>query len=100
MAVTDKLGGFLSNANCRMPNRSCPPAVSRRRGPLRNSPPVMYWARKAARDELRRKGFKVSDYTAAEITTLARTYLDAHRAELIAQAKEVIRTSPLFAQWS
>jgi hypothetical protein len=61
---------------------------------------AMYWARKAARDELRRKGFKVSNYTAAEITTLARTYLDAHRAELIAQAKEVIRTSPLFAQWS
>jgi hypothetical protein len=57
---------------------------------------AMQRACKSVKNSLRAQGFKVSDYTAAEITTLARTYLTQHRERLVADAKQIIATSPLF----
>ena len=37
-------------------------------------------ARQAVKDSLRAQGLKVSDYSAAEIITWARVYLDDHSA--------------------
>ena len=47
---------------------------------------ALYRSRQAVKDAIRRKGEKVSAYTAAEITAMAKAYLAEHR-ELIAEAR-------------
>jgi hypothetical protein len=48
--------------------------------------------------ELRAKGLKVAHYSCRELRLLAEQYFNQHRAELIANAEEVIATSPYFAR--
>jgi len=48
-------------------------------------------ARKAVKDQIKRKGEHVSHYAAREITILAREYLTQHRAELMPGALERAR---------
>jgi hypothetical protein len=47
---------------------------------------ALHRARQAVKDAIRRKGEKVSAYSAADITTMARAYLAEHR-ELIVEAR-------------
>jgi hypothetical protein len=53
-----------------------------------------YRARKQVKEELRRKGLKVSDCSAAEIKVMAGVWAEMHRDELIADAKRMIASSP------
>jgi hypothetical protein len=46
----------------------------------------MYYARKAVKDRLRASGYKLRDYSVADITLGAKAYLAAH-PELVAKAK-------------
>ena len=48
---------------------------------------AQYRARKQVKEMLRRKGYKVSPYTAAEIKVMANVWAAMHRDELIADAK-------------
>jgi hypothetical protein len=48
---------------------------------------AQYRARKQVKEMLRRKGYKVSPYTAAEIKIMANVWAAMHRDELIADAK-------------
>jgi hypothetical protein len=48
---------------------------------------------------IRAKGQRLADFSAREITLLAEDYLAQHRQELIAEAENVIATSPYFAEW-
>jgi hypothetical protein len=56
-------------------------------------------ARKQAKEELKRKGEKVSHYSAREITLLAQQWFDAHGAEIkpqcLQQAKAMILSGAL-----
>jgi hypothetical protein len=54
-------------------------------------------ARRAIKAQLRAEGLKVSQFTGKDISIRADAWFDAHRAELIAEAEQVIATSPLFA---
>src|SRR6516162_11268507 len=54
-------------------------------------------ARRAIKAQLKAEGLKVSQFTAKDISIRADAWFDAHRAELIAEAEQVIATSPLFA---
>jgi hypothetical protein len=51
-------------------------------------------ARKQVKEMLRREGYKVSAYTAAEIKVMARVWAAMHRDELVADAKAMIAKSP------
>jgi hypothetical protein len=53
-----------------------------------------YRARKQVKEMLRREGYKVSAYTAAEIKVMANVRAAMHRDELIAAAKAMIAKSP------
>ena len=46
------------------------------------------------KEQIRRQGHKVSDYTAAEIKVMAGVWAAMHRDELIADAKRMIASSP------
>jgi hypothetical protein len=54
----------------------------------------MYRAKKAVKEQLRRKGVKLSEVTARDIQILARLELDLRGPEFVAQAKEMIASSP------
>jgi hypothetical protein len=56
-------------------------------------------AKRAIEFELRAKGLKVAHYSCRELRLMAEQYFNQHRAELIANAEEVIATSPYFARW-
>ena len=53
-----------------------------------------YRAKKQVKELLRRKGEKVSAYSAAEIKVMAEQWGAEHREELIADAKRMIASSP------
>jgi hypothetical protein len=53
-----------------------------------------YRAKKQVKELLRRKGEKVSAYSAAEIKVMAEQWAAEHREELIADAKRMIASSP------
>jgi hypothetical protein len=57
-------------------------------------------ARKAVIAQIRAQGLKVHYFSAKDLSRLAEAELERNRAELIAEAIEVINTSPDFAQWS
>jgi hypothetical protein len=54
-------------------------------------------ARRTIKAQLRAEGLKVSQFTAKDISIRADAWFDVHRDELIAEAEQVIATSPLFA---
>ena len=56
-------------------------------------------AKKAVEHELRAKGLKVAHYSCRELRLLAEQYFNQNRDALIADAEEVIATSPYFARW-
>jgi hypothetical protein len=56
-------------------------------------------AKKIVQANIRAKGQRLADYSAREIALLAENYLAQHRQELIAEAENVIATSPYFVQW-
>ena len=60
---------------------------------------AMQRAKKVVKANIRAKGQRISDFSAREIALLAEDYLAQHRQELIAEAENVIATSPYFAQW-
>jgi hypothetical protein len=51
------------------------------------------------RPNIRAKGQRLADFSAKEITLLAEDYLAQHGPELMAEAEEVIATSPGFERW-
>jgi hypothetical protein len=53
-------------------------------------------AKRALKAQLKAEGLKVSQFSAKDISIRADAWFDAHRAELIAEAEQVIATSPLF----
>jgi hypothetical protein len=55
---------------------------------------AMYRAKKAVKEQLRRKGVKLSEVTARDIQILARLELDLRGPEFVAQGKEMIASSP------
>jgi hypothetical protein len=56
-------------------------------------------ARKAVKHRLRADGIKPHSLSMKEISALADNYLAQHREQLVAEAKRIVATSPLFAQW-
>jgi len=56
-------------------------------------------ATNAVKRQLQAQGVKLHYVSAKEVRELADTYLAQHRADLIAQAAEVVATSPRFARW-
>jgi len=57
-------------------------------------------ARKAVVAHIRAQGLKVHQFSAKDLTRLADAELERNRAELIAEAIEIVNTSPEFARWS
>jgi hypothetical protein len=55
---------------------------------------AVYRAKKIVQDQIRRQGHKVSEYTAAEIKTMAEMWLAMHKEELVAEAKRMAASSP------
>ena len=56
-------------------------------------------AARAIKAQIRAQGDKVSQVPARTIRVFADAYFDVHRERLIAEAKQVIATSPYFARW-
>jgi hypothetical protein len=56
-------------------------------------------ATNAVKRQLQAQGVRLSEVSAKEIMVRAEAFFQAHRAELIAKAEEVIATSPHFARW-
>jgi hypothetical protein len=56
-------------------------------------------AKNAVKRQLQAQGVRLHDVTAKDIAIWAESWFDAHRDELIAEAKNVIATSPLFVRW-
>ena len=56
-------------------------------------------ARKAIKAQLRAEGLKLSQFSAKDISIRADAYFDVHRERLIAEAGQIIATSPYFARW-
>jgi hypothetical protein len=56
-------------------------------------------AKRLVQASIRAKGQRLADFSAREIALLAEDYLAQHRQELIAEAENVIATSPYFAEW-
>jgi hypothetical protein len=48
---------------------------------------AMYRSRKQVKEELRRQGYKVSEYSARDISVMAKMWAELHREELIADAR-------------
>ena len=57
-------------------------------------------AKKAVQARIRAEGLKLHQFTVRESALLAEDYLAHHRADLVAQAIEIINTSPEFTRWS
>jgi hypothetical protein len=64
---------------------------------------VMQLARRAAikavNANLRAEGARITLAPPRTIRVFANAYFDVHRDELIAEAEQIIATSPLFARW-
>jgi hypothetical protein len=56
---------------------------------------AFYRARKLVVEELRRQGYRLTQTTASEISTLARDYLSRHEAECLTWAAQTIWKSPV-----
>jgi len=56
-------------------------------------------ARKAIKAQLRAEGLKLSQFSAKDISIRADGYFDVHRERLIAEAEQIVATSPYFARW-
>jgi hypothetical protein len=54
---------------------------------------AMQQAKARVRDEIKRCGYKLSLYKAAEITDMAAAYLSQHHDELFARAEEIVAAS-------
>jgi hypothetical protein len=54
-------------------------------------------AQRAIKARLRAQGVRLTDVTAKDISIQARAWFDVHRDKLIAEAEQVIATSPRFA---
>lgn len=54
---------------------------------------------KAVKRQLQAQGVKLYSLSAKDIRALADVYLAQHREQLVAEAKQIVATSPLFAQW-
>jgi uroporphyrinogen-III synthase len=54
---------------------------------------------KAVKRRLQAQGLKPQHIPAKEIRALAEEYLQQHRARLMAEAAELIATSPAFERW-
>jgi hypothetical protein len=54
---------------------------------------------KAVKQRLRADGIKLSQVPAKTIRTFANAYFDVHHERLIAEVKQIIAPSPLFAPW-
>jgi hypothetical protein len=57
-------------------------------------------AKKAVVAQIRAQGLKVHQFSAKDLARMAEAELERNRAELVAEAIQVINTSPDFAQWS
>jgi hypothetical protein len=55
---------------------------------------AIYRAKKLVQDHIRRRGEKVSAYSAADIKTLSEAWVAEHKEELVAEAKRMIASSP------
>jgi hypothetical protein len=53
-----------------------------------------YRAKQRVRDQIRKEGHKLYSYKAREITELARTWLDAHLEQAVAEAMADVERSP------
>jgi hypothetical protein len=60
---------------------------------------AMLRAKSVVRADIRAKGKRPSDFSARQITELAEAYFAQHMEPLIAEAVQVIATSPHFARW-
>jgi hypothetical protein len=60
---------------------------------------AMQLARNAVKRRIQAEGLKVSQFTACEITLLAKAEFERNHAKLIADAKHDIETWPGFAAW-
>ena len=60
---------------------------------------AMQRARNAVKSRIQAEGLKVSQFTACEITLLAKAKFERDHAKLIADAKHDIETWPGFAAW-
>jgi hypothetical protein len=56
-------------------------------------------ARKAIKAQLRAEGLKLSQFSAKDISIRADAYFDVYRERLIAEAEQIVATSPYFARW-
>src|SRR6516225_8517557 len=56
-------------------------------------------ARKAIKAQLRAEGLKLSQFSAKDISIRADAYFDVHRERLIAEAEQIVATSPYFERW-
>jgi cysteine synthase len=56
-------------------------------------------AKKSVQSQLRAQGLKLSEFSCKDIAIQAEAYFDAHRARLIEEAREIVNTSPYFAQY-
>ena len=56
-------------------------------------------ARKAIKAQLRAEGLKLSQFLAKDISIRAEAWFDVHRQELIAEAEQIIATSPYLGRW-
>ena len=56
-------------------------------------------ARKAIKAQLKAEGLKLSQFSAKDISIRADAYFDVHRERLIAEAEQIVATSPYFARW-
>ncbi len=54
---------------------------------------------KAVKADFRAQGRRLGDVSSKDIHILADEYLAAHRERLVAEAKELIATSPYLASW-
>jgi hypothetical protein len=57
-------------------------------------------AKKAVVAQIRAQGRKLHHFSAKDLARLAEAELERNRAELVAEAIEVVNTSPFFSQWS
>jgi hypothetical protein len=55
---------------------------------------AVYRAKKLVKEMIRRRGEKLSEYTVADIKTLAEAWAAEHKEELVAEAKRMIASSP------
>jgi hypothetical protein len=54
---------------------------------------AMQQAKARVRDEIKRCGYKITSTTAAQITEMARDYINSHHDELFARAEQIVANS-------